>query len=83
MAKKLEKSNGALDIRLAQPEWNYQHPTLKASIDLSVESLSPDLRPLFNMLVVLDYNALVPLDTLATLWELDSFEADTRMSGEL
>ena len=83
VAEKLEKCHNALDIRLAQPEWNYQHPTLKASIDLSVESLSPDLRPLFNMLVVFDYDALVPLDTLATLWELDSFEADTRMTGEL
>ena len=81
IAEKLETSHGALDIKLQQPEWNYQHPTLKASIDLSVEGLSTQLRPLFDLLVVFDYDTLIPLETLATLWEMDTFDADTTMTG--
>ena len=80
ITEKLETSHGALDIKLQQPEWNYQHPTLKASIDLSVEGLSTQLRPLFDLLVVFDYDTLIPLETLATLWEMDTFDADTTMT---
>ena len=83
IADKLEASHGAVDIKLLQPEWNYQHPTLKASIDLSVEGLSSELRSLFDLLVVFDYDTLVPLETLATLWDLDTFDADIKMTGAL
>ena len=83
IADKLEASHGAVDIKLLQPEWNYQHPTLKASIDLSVEGLSSELRSLFDLLVVFDYDTLVPLETLATLWDLDTLDADIKMTGAL
>ena len=81
IADKLEKSHGAFDIKLPQQEWNYQHPTLKASIDLSVEGLSNEVRPFFDMLVVFDYDTLVPQKTLATMWGLDIFDADIKMTG--
>ena len=49
--------------------WCCQHPvaaagvTLKASIVLSMEGLSPKLRSLFDPLMVFEHGTLVPLDT--------------------
>ena len=58
--------------------WCCQHQvaaagvTLKASMDLSMEGLSPKLRSLFDPMMVFDHGTLFPLDT---------FDADIHITG--
>ncbi|CAI8005159.1 Apoptotic protease-activating factor 1, partial [Geodia barretti] len=65
-------------IKLHAPvnEWSYQHATLNASIELSVENLPPRLQELFEMFVVFDYNTLVSSRALEVIWNKDSLETE-------
>ena len=74
IAEELEQSHGAVNVKLL-------HPTLKASIYSSVEGLSPELRCHFDPLVVFDHGTLVPPETLATLWDLNMFNAGVAITG--
>ena len=71
----------ALHVTPRVNEWNYQHPTLNASIQLSEESLSDGLLELFQSLVVFDYDTLVPSPALETIWGQDIFEVEDNMAG--
>ena len=77
-----QKHFHSLKLHAAVNEWNYQHPTLNASIELSVESLPDNLKKYFEMLVVFDYDTFVPADALETIWGTDTLDTEAFMMGE-
>lgn len=48
----------------------------------SVESLPANLRDYFNMLVVFDYDTLIPSRALEAIWDKDDIETENSMCGE-
>lgn len=77
-----QKHFHSLKLRSKVNEWNYQHPTLNASIELSVESLPEHLKKYFEMFVVFDYDTLIPADALETIWDTDTLDTEQFMMGE-
>ncbi len=77
-----QKHFHSLKIRSKVTEWNYQHPTLNASIELSVESLPKHLKAYFDMFVVFDYDTLIPADALETIWGTDPLDTEQFVMGE-
>ena len=49
----------------------------------SVESLPVELRDYFNLLVVFDYDTLIPSRALETIWDTDDIDTDTHLTGRL
>jgi apoptotic protease-activating factor len=66
----------SIKLHASVNEWSYQHATLNASIELSVESLPQHLQELFEMFSVFDYNTLVSSRALETIWSKDSLETE-------
>jgi len=84
IADKLEKNHfSAIHLHAAVNDWTYQHQTLKSSIELSVESLPDHLEYQFEMFVVFDYNTLIPVEALETIWDADTLDTEEYMMGEL
>ena len=48
----------------------------------SVESLPVELRDHFNLLVVFDYDTLIPSRALETIWDADDIDTDNYMTGK-
>ena len=48
---------------------------------LSVENLPEECREYFDMLAVFDYDTLIPVTALATVWDVDEFDAEDYMNG--
>ena len=70
-------------IHLHVTTWNYQHPTINASMELSVESLPDHIKEYFEMFVVFEYDTLVSCDALATIWGLDTLDTEQYMEGKV
>ena len=49
----------------------------------SVESLSVELRDYFNLLVVFDYDTLIPSRALETIWDRDDIDTESLLAGKL
>ena len=49
----------------------------------SVESLPAELRDFFNLLVVFDYDTLIPSRALETIWDKDDIDTDSYLTGRL
>ena len=47
----------------------------------SVESLPAELRDYFNLLVVFDYDTLIPSRALETIWGTDVIDTETYLTG--
>lgn len=47
----------------------------------SVESLPAELRDYFNLLVVFDYDTLIPSRALETIWDTDVIDTETYLTG--
>ena len=83
IADKLEQKHvGAIHLHVTANDWNYQHPTINASMELSVESLPDHLKEYFEMFVVFEYDTLVSCDALATIWGLDTLDTEQYMEGK-
>ena len=48
----------------------------------SVESLPANLRDYLSMMVVFDYDTLIPSCALETIWDKDDIETENYMCGE-
>ena len=48
-----------------------------------MESLSGELREYLNLLVVFDYDTLIPSRALETIWNKDDIETEKYMYGKL
>ena len=84
IADKLEKNHStSIHLHAAVNDWNYQHQTLKSSIELSEESLPDHLKEYFQMFVVFDYDTLIPADALETIWGTDTLDTDEFMMGKI
>ena len=83
IAEKLQKKHlSGFHLHAAVNDWNYQHPTLNASIELSVESLPEHLTEYFEMFVVFDYDTLISAAALATIWGTDTLDTEEFLMGE-
>lgn len=47
----------------------------------SVESLPIELKDYFNLLVVFDYDTLIPSRALETIWNKDDIDTESYLSG--
>ena len=83
VAQHLERKHSvsSMELHAAVNDWNYQHPTLNASMELSVESLPLNMKQYFELFVVFDHNTLISGDALETIWALDSLDAEDMMMG--
>ena len=54
-----------------------------ALLSYSVESLQAELKDYFNMLVVFDYDTLIPSRALETIWGTDFVDTDNYIGGRL
>ena len=80
---KLQKKHfHSIKLHASVNEWSYQHATLNASIELSVESLPASLQQLFEMFVVFDYNTLVSTRALEVIWQRDIIETEELLMGK-
>ena len=78
-----QKHAGAIHLHASVNDWNYQHPTLNASIELSVESLHDQhLKEYFEMFVVFDYDTFISAEALETIWGTDTLDTEEFMMGE-
>ena len=50
---------------------------------VSVDSLPEELQEHFKMLTVFDYDTAIPLKVLETVWDVDDFDAEEHMNGNL
>ena len=84
IADRLERNHfSSIHLHATVNDWNYQHQTLKSSIELSEESLPDHLKSHFEMFVVFDYDTLIPVDALETIWNADTLDTEEYMMGEL
>ena len=83
VAQRLERKHSvsSMELHAAVNDWNYQHPTLNASMELSVESLPQNMKQYFELFVVFDHDTLISGDALETIWALDSLDAEDMMMG--
>lgn len=51
-------------------------------LSCSVESLDEEERECFEMLTVFDYDTVIPLKVLETVWQVDEFDAEEYMNGK-
>ena len=49
----------------------------------SVESLPVELKDYFNLLVVFDYDTLIPSRALETIWDTDDIDTESYLNGRL
>lgn len=78
-----EKLSRRLSIQLRRPPAELQYPMkLVHSIEMSIESLSDELKEFFQHLVVLDYHIPISSEALAILWDTDAMDAEDIMSRE-
>ena len=83
VAQRLERKHSvnSMELHAAVNDWNYQHPTLNASMELSVESLPQNMKQYFELFVVFDHDTLISGDALETIWALDSLDTEDMMMG--
>ena len=70
VAQRLERKHSvsSMELHAAVNDWNYQHPTLNASMELSVESLPLNMKQYFELFVVFDHDTLISGDALETIF---------------
>ena len=80
--EKLRSRRSSIQLRRPPAEWQYPSMTLVHSLELSINSLSEELKKFFRQLVVLDYDVLISSEALAVLWDVDVIDAEDIMSRE-
>ena len=84
VAEKLEHGHvGAIQLGAKLNDWKYKHPTINASMELSVESLPDHLKKYFEVFVVFDYDIQISCKTLATIWGTSYSSAHDFLQGDL
>ena len=78
--EKLRSRRSSIQLRRPPAGWQYPSMTLVHSLELSINSLSEELKEFFHYLVVLDYDVPISSEALAVLWDVDVIDAEDIMS---